>query len=90
MKSLKTLLWTLTLASLGALATGCGGDPCAEAQDKLKECNNENIKFSPDDSCSEAAECQAECINNASCEELNSQDLNSPVVGCVFQCAAGG
>lgn len=88
MKSFKILLSTLALGALGALAIGCGSNPCEEAQEKLTECENTNINFK-DDECSEAGECAAECINNASCEELNSQELNNPVAGCMLQCAGG-
>ena len=73
-----------------ALASiACGGDACADAVDKLEECKAEGVTTTAD-SCENAAdECAADCINNASCDEINSADASGPFFECIVACASG-
>lgn len=81
---MKKILGILMLAGL-ALG-GCGKDPCEEAADKVKDCNLPGGSSTSGTSgdCSGTAECNAKCINDATCAELT--DLNSKFFECVAKC----
>jgi hypothetical protein len=83
----------LTLVTLGLALSlaACGGDACEDAADKLEECgfttdgngNGESAE------CTGAAECSANCFNDASCEDITSLDPNGPVAMCIAACSGG-
>ncbi len=91
----KTTLLVLSalLALAGAQALpGCGGDDCSRAQDHLNECTPDTSSSSSSSSsssgmmvtCAGAAECQAQCINNFTCPEING--LDPSFVTCMQAC----
>ena len=73
----------LGVALVGLASVACG-DACADAIDKLEECGAvvENAK----DSCeTDGDECVADCINDATCAEINSSQENS-YTKCILAC----
>jgi hypothetical protein len=72
-----TVVASLALLLLAAAgATGCGGNACQDAEERLAEClgaddtgDEEEI---PDEDCTEDVEAQAECIVDSTCEDINS------------------
>jgi hypothetical protein len=71
---------------LGALAVGCSND-CDDAVDKLEECGAD-VSGADTDDCDGASECVAGCINDASCEEIKSTDINGKYFKCVAACGS--
>lgn len=83
--SFKMIMMASALMALaGVFATGCG-NACDDAADKLAECAGIPGGAEAEGECSEAAECMAECINNATCEEINATTQNS-YHECVAKC----
>lgn len=82
----------ILLAGMFALSTvACGGDECDDAADKADECDlpkgeGEGSAEGDDVECSGLNECLAKCINDASCEELKSNDINSNYLKCAAAC----
>jgi hypothetical protein len=91
--------WKIALALSAVVAVGtafaaCGSDDCTSAQDHLTTCMA-NLSSSSSTSsssssggvtmdCSGAYLCQSECINNASCDEING---NLPAyTSCLSKC----
>jgi hypothetical protein len=74
----------LLAVMLGALAVGCGND-CDDAVDKLEECGLDTSGADTDD-CSGKSECAAGCINDASCDQIKSTDLNNSYYKCLAGC----
>ncbi len=88
--------WKIALA-LSALATSiaalaaCGSDDCTRSADHLSECMS-NLSSSANSSsgmamtpaCTGSYLCQAQCINNATCDEINGNlpAFTSCVTGC--------
>jgi hypothetical protein len=83
----------VTLAGAQALP-GCGGDDCDRAQDHLNECAPDTSSSSSSSSsssgsgmtltCAGALLCQADCINNYTCPEING--LAPAFVTCMTAC----
>jgi hypothetical protein len=86
--------WKIALAlcalvtSVAALAACGGGDDCSRAQDHLTECMSSLSGSSSSSSgmapaCSFTL-CQSQCINNATCSEINSNlpSFTNCVTGC--------
>ena len=78
----------ILFASLLAFsAVACGGDECEDAADKYDECGLPAGEGDGDDvECSGQAECIAKCINDASCDELKSTDVNNSYWKCLADC----
>jgi hypothetical protein len=79
--SLKSLS---VVAALGLVlyGTGCKSS-CAVIVDKLNECNDTNLE--PNPNCQdELFDCSAECYDNASCDEIRTNDPSFAT--CVQEC----
>jgi hypothetical protein len=87
----------ILFAGLFALsAVACGSNECEDAEEKVKdECG---ITLTPElqkqtdrakEECTGTDECAAKCVNDASCEELKSEDENSDYVKCLSACISG-
>jgi hypothetical protein len=83
---MKTILGFLVVAAL-ALG-GCGNNACEDANDKIEECKPAGYRTISEE-CSGKIECNAKCINDATCDELKSSDNNSKYTACVVKCAGG-
>lgn len=81
---MKTMLGLLMV--VGLALGGCGNNECEDAADKIKECGITTQGSGDSGDCSGTAECAAKCINNASCEELKGNDLNSNYFKCAAAC----
>lgn len=71
MKRIMALIVVLMLALAGMV--GCGGNPCEDACDKMKECGVEGtqgIDCSGD--CPSEYEGVAECLAGLSCDDFNN------------------
>ena len=75
--SLPLVVW------LGVAASGCG-DVCEDAVDHLEECGTGVSDADNDIDCTGAAECLADCINDASCEDMANQapSYSNCIAGC--------
>jgi hypothetical protein len=83
--AMKTMLGFLMV--VGLALGGCGNNDCEDAADKVKECGITNTSGSGDTSdCSGKAECNSKCINDASCDEMKTLDLNGKFLKCVAAC----
>jgi hypothetical protein len=87
------LALSAVLASVAALAA-CAGDDCTRSQDHLSECQSSLSSSSSSSSgnpmtpaCSGVYLCQAQCINNATCDEING---NLPAYTCCAASCEGG
>ena len=76
---------------LGLALAGCGSTVCDDALDKAESCGLSNIELNDSgDECAEYAACQAECVNDGSCNDL--RELNddpfaeNDLAACLFQC----
>jgi hypothetical protein len=74
-----------TLASVifaALLAAGCSS-PCDTIVSKMNECNGTDLE--PNPNCpDELYDCQAECYENASCDEIKTNA--APFSSCVSSC----
>lgn len=69
MKRIMAILFALLLATAGLV--GCGGNPCEDACDKMKECGIEGTQgLDCSGDCPSESEAVAECIAGLSCEEM--------------------
>lgn len=75
---MKRLLIVVMMLGLGA--TACG-NACDDAVDKLEECGADTSGVDADE-CNEQDECAAECINDASCAEIE----DGSVLDCISKC----
>lgn len=79
------------VALIGAavlVTTGCS-DACDEAADKAEECGILPTSVEDDEvdvDCEDAVECSAECVNQATCAEL--QDRDNPETA-LYKCLVG-
>ena len=93
------------LTGMGALAGGCANDVCTQADNQLAACAPAEITLPSANSNNNAAQectarraCQSDCINKASCTELNEalcvnqsacrplQGAPSPFTTCMKAC----
>jgi hypothetical protein len=60
------------VAALGPLAGGCSTDACTQADDQIAACSTQSVS-APSESlaCTAKRICQADCINKATCAEIN-------------------
>ena len=79
----KIALMASAMLVLGGAMTGCG-NACDDAVDHIEECSPEFKGYNATDDCSGTVECQAECINDASCDEIKSgsESLAKCITGC--------
>ena len=85
----KTLLLASAFAALASMITGCGGDACDDAADKLEECGFTGGDSGDEDAeCTGVSECAAECVNDASCEDITSTDPTSSYFTCIADCTS--
>jgi hypothetical protein len=84
----RTLLAALVL--LAAAVAGCGSDDCTNAQDHVNSCTPPSMSSSSSSgmmmagSCSGFDLCRAQCLNAATCAEING---NAPsYTKCLTAC----
>lgn len=78
-------LWVA--AALGA--SGCGSTPCDDALDHVESCGIEGLNLTATgEDCGPFAECQAGCIQRASCNQLRGvlSGEDNPLSECLFEC----
>lgn len=86
------LLLGVALLLAGLSSTGCS-DACTEASEKTEECGIVTEDVEDEDTavevdCDGAIECSAECVNQATCEDLqNRDDPESSFAKCVSACS---
>jgi hypothetical protein len=64
------------VAVMGGLAGGCGTDVCTRADDQIAACASPTVTLpsmgnNTTNECTPKRACQSECINSASCVDLN-------------------
>jgi len=73
---MKQTVFVGAIVALLGFGVGCGGDACDDAADKLEECaeDDPNVTVTRDDDaeCTAQAECFANCVDEASCDLINS------------------
>jgi hypothetical protein len=83
----RTLGWLgVAVLAWGSLV-GCGSDDekaCEQAKAKTKSCGLP-VKEADPGECSGKVKCQADCVNAATCADLNSEEDN-PSVQCLVSC----
>jgi hypothetical protein len=68
-----------------AFGTSACGSTCDDAVDKLDECGLETSQAEAEaEECNEDQECAAECINDASCSDL--ENLSDSLMSCFVKC----
>jgi hypothetical protein len=78
--ALVTLAASAAILPGGAVAlSGCGGDDCTRAEDKMNECATSMAASSSGSAsmataCSGAYLCHSQCINNFTCTQINGND----------------
>lgn len=81
------MTWKLFLPALLACAAlaACGGDDCTRASDQLATCAMSSSSSSGMmDACAGAALCRAQCVNQFTCTQINS---NTPAYAeCLALC----
>jgi len=75
-------LLILVVLALGFGATACG-NTCDDAVDKLDECGLDTSQAEYEE-CNEYEECTAECVNDASCSDL--ENVSDPLLACFVKC----
>jgi hypothetical protein len=92
-------------AGLSALSGGCGTDVCTRADDQVAACappteTLPTVSMNANTACTPRRACQAECINSASCAQINDalcigqtgcrplQGTPSPFVDCMNACGS--
>jgi hypothetical protein len=86
---------TLSLACLAAFALSAAGctDACDEAAEKAEECGILPTTIEDDEvdlDCDGALECSAECVNQATCADLqNRDDPDTAFHQCLVACEQG-
>ncbi len=79
-------LLIISLFAFGSIGlAACGSDACEDAADKIAECTNQSAP-SVEGECSGRAECLANCVNAASCDDITKPDPNSAYSKCVLSC----
>lgn len=78
----------LAVAAISLGLAGCGGNACDDAADKWKECTGASADGDTGD-CDGANKCAAECMNNASCDDINASltGMDNAFVQCTLNCA---
>ncbi|WP_437674384.1 hypothetical protein [Sorangium sp. So ce131] len=84
---------TSSSASGGGGGGGGGGETvCDQACTKAAECDVPICSLVPYDCSDPAAECAAECVNGASCEQiqtLTGENVDPELAGCLSACQGG-
>jgi len=86
------MLLGIALLLGGLLGTGCS-DACSEASEKTEECGIVTETVEEDEAegevdCGGAVECAAECVNQATCQDLqNRSDPETDFAKCVGLCS---
>lgn len=86
---------TISLSCLLGVALAAAGctDACDEAAEKAEECGILPTTIEEDEvdlDCNGALECSAECVNQATCEDLqNRDDPDTAFYQCVVACEQG-
>ena len=81
---------TLRFITLGAMLGGALGllaacsNACDDALDKVEECTGQPPQGDPD--CSDRAACEADCVLDASCDEITGKANPNPYADCVTAC----
>lgn len=72
----------------GSLSAGCGDDEslCDKVEAKLDECGADAMGNMCKDDASEEEECAANCVVDASCDDLASVDFSNPFFTCLANC----
>ncbi|MBI2893559.1 MAG: hypothetical protein HYY06_08395 [Deltaproteobacteria bacterium] len=72
---MKRVLAVVLVAGCLSLLGACGGDACDDAEEKLDECGLPSTVGSCDDA---TDECEADCINSHSCDEITGALAGTP------------
>ena len=80
-------LITMVVFPLSFAAMGCG-DACDDALDKYEECGIDVSGGDDDDDveCEGQVLCFAECVNDASCDDLMCTEHDKQYLKCVADC----
>ncbi|HVY46833.1 MAG TPA: hypothetical protein VHB21_13190 [Minicystis sp.] len=94
MKLKMGLIASLLLVVGGAFWAGCGGNACDKAVSHEEDCAMTSTTSgattgSTQGDCSGAVECEANCVNAASCDALTGKDTKgaAALLKCVTNCA---
>ncbi|NUP12219.1 MAG: hypothetical protein HOW73_39740 [Polyangiaceae bacterium] len=85
---MRTACYALSLTMLLGLAA-CSSTPCDEALDKVESCGLEGFTLNDaGEECGAFAECQAECVIDASCNDIRGavDAEENALTECLFQC----
>jgi hypothetical protein len=86
----KIALVASALVVTGGIFSGCGGDDCTRADDKMLECMTTMTTSSSSggmgmaEACSGAHLCHSQCINNHTCTQINGNDPG--YTACMADC----
>ncbi|MEM9695293.1 MAG: hypothetical protein AAGA56_22310 [Myxococcota bacterium] len=85
-------VWVIGLSGIvPSLLGGCSSTACEDAVQKLTgECSfgqGASLQGGPVVECKDSAECRAECILDASCDEIVSEDGDTEYATCLALCA---
>lgn len=85
--NLKNSIIVALLAGISIFAMGCKND-CDKAADHVKDCLGGSGSTSSSDSgsCTGAVQCEAKCINAASCSDITMPSADSDYTKCVAAC----
>ncbi|RLB50189.1 MAG: hypothetical protein DRI90_23920 [Deltaproteobacteria bacterium] len=76
----------MIILPLSFTVMGCG-DACDDAADKMEECYPDaTVVESGDVDCTGKVECEAECINDASCDDITSVPPATAYTDCLVGC----
>jgi hypothetical protein len=81
-------LATMIIFPLSLTVMGCG-DACDDAADKFEECYPDLPTGDDDDDdadCTGNVECLAECVNDASCDDITAIPPGESYSTCVVDC----
>lgn len=88
-KTISKMVLTAGLVLCSGLLTACE-TVCDEACDKLDDCGVMSTGGASCSCDSDLEECVAECVLDASCEEIEANDPDSPYTQCMKSCLLGG
>lgn len=74
------------LAWLGLATVACASDECDEMFDKYEECGLFPSSGIGVKNCSGYIECEAKCVNAASCADLKGETTDSKYLDCETAC----